>query len=950
VKLLRCYIHGFGKLTGRSFSFEPGLNLLFAPNEGGKSTLQHFLIGVLYGQLRPDAKVRRLDSWVEKYRPWSGSDYGGILWCNLDAGRELEIRRTFGKEDFRVEIRTAAGEDITTQYDRLKNGEVLFAASHLGLQKDLFESVAVIRESRTAELEGRETIRDRISNLALSGREDLSLQRCLRRLGQALESIGSERAPTRPFKRALDRLEGLKAERRTLDARRAEFESGLGERARLSDELARLERELSRSRHVTAGARLRDAAQKIATLREIQEETDSIHRQIVDSGADPEFPAHRLEELNALHGARESIELRLIDVRKEAGQVLSRARQLEEEMRPLADYGVLFSNGEAERISEWFHRYLALSLQRDDAQRSLQALQAEIHSLQGLLDTKPLLRDSTVDWERQARETADAELAASEKNADLAARISLTQATQSLAVRRARITMLLGASSAVAALLPAWARWIPGFPEMPRDAASLVGALFGVSALVLLFIGWRSAALARALVRSVQDLEAEQESLREDARGASVPLRKAMADSGFATLDEFLSAAREFSQTRLRLDHLCEQQKGAAAHFERLCVEADEPYSSLRLSLSRVGLTFSPANLSGVVDTARTNLRRYRDLELRHRGNIDRSTSLRADEEDLTAQLDGKSASILAILAGAKVDSLEAFRAACAARQRLLKLRDREGYLQREMQRVCEGLTLEEWEERHRQLAAAPELAWSAGTAAGNEAGRDSLLPYVPGVDEAEREEKRIASNLAAAREEWARLSERLRHAFSGTRTVSEIEEDTGLVEAELENIRTNRRALEIAVEAIESQSRLRQEGLAPQLNRAVESRFLPLAQGRYNEVRVDPEFNILARESTTNELRQLESLSRGTQDQLYLALRFGVLDLVASADEPCPCLLDEPFAAYDRDRITEAFRILSEEAVRRQLLLFTCREDVRDLAAARGAGVIELKPDAAGR
>ena len=945
MKLLRCYIHGFGRLIGLSFSFEPGLNLLFAPNEGGKSTLQHFLIGALYGQLRPDARVRRLDPWVEKYRPWSGSEYGGILWCNLAAGRELEIRRTFGKEDSRVEIRTAAGEEITDQYDRLKNGEVLFATSLLCLQKDLFESLAVIRETRTAELEGRETIRDRIANLALSGREDLSVQRSLRRLGQTLESIGSDRAPTKPFKRALDRLEGLQAERRALDARRSEFENWLGERVRLSDEVARLERELSRARHETAGARLRDAAQKIAALQEIQEETDSIRRQIAESGADPEFPAHRLEELNALHGARESIEQRLDEIRKEMDRTLSRARQLEDEMRPLADYGVLHSNGEAERVSEWFHRYLALSLQRDDAQRSLQALQAEIHSLQGFLDTKPSLRDSPVDWERQARETAEGELAASEQNAELSGRISQAQSTQSLTARRARIMLILGTASAVAGLQPAWARWIPGFPEIPGEAGSLVAALFGVCALVLLFAGWRSAALVRVLERSVRDLEAEQESLRESTREASLPLRKAMADSGFATLDEFLSAAREFSQTRLRLEHLCRQQQDAAEHYQRLCVEAEDPYASLKLSLSRVGLTFSPANLSGVVDSARINLRRYRDLELRHRGNIDRSASLRGDEEELAAQVAGKSASILAILAEAGVDSLEAFRAACTARQRLLKLRDRQGYLQREMQRLCEGLTLDEWRERHGQLAAAPELASSPVPAAGSAPGQASLLPYVPGVDEAEREERRIASSLATAREEWARLSERLRHAFSGMRTVSEIEEDTGLVEAELENLRTNRRALEIAIDAIDSQSRLRQEGLAPQLNRAVESRFLPLSQGRYSEVRVDPDFNILAREGNTNELRQIESLSRGTQDQLYLALRFGVLDLISSADEPCPCLLDEPFAAYDRERITEAFRILAEEATRRQLLLFTCREDVRDLAADHGANVIELAP-----
>lgn len=952
MRILRCYVQGFGRLAGLSYSFQPGLNLLFAPNEGGKTTLQHFLIAQLYGQLRSDARVRRLDNWVERFKPWSGPDYGGILWCEVAAGRELEIRRMFGKEDFRVEIRTVTGEDITAQYDRLKNGEVLFAASHLGLQKDLFESVAVIRENKTAELEGRETVRDRVANLAQSGNEDLSVQRSIRRLTQALESIGSERAPTKPFRRALDRLDDLQAEKRTLDARRNEFQSWLGEREQHSEEVLRIERSLSAARRNTAAARLRDAAQKIATLEEIQDETDSILHQISQCGANPEFPAHRLEELNTLHGAKETIQHRLKDIQEETDRTLSRARQLEEEMKPLADYGSLHSSGEAEKISEWFHRYLALSLQRDDAQRSLTTLQAEVHSLQGVLDTKPALRDSTVDWERRARETAEAELAGAEKNTVLTESIQRERSALSASAGRTRITLVLGIVSVLAALLPVWARWVPGLPGFPGAVPFSFAALFATSTLVLAFVAWRSALSSRTLSRSIRERELEQERLREGTREASAPIRRAMADSGFATLDEFLSAAREFTAVRLRLDHVCRQQQEAAALFERLRLEAEDPYSSLRLSLSSVGIAFSPANLSAAVDFARANLRRYRDLELRHRGNVDRATSLQAEGEDLIAQLAAKSAAINAILAEAGVDSLDAFRAACSERDRLLKLRDREGYLKRELQRVCEGLTLDQWKERQQQLAAAPELATPPGPAPPQEPGREPgqgiLLPYEPGVEEAERAEKRIASQLAAVREEWARISERVQHAFSDMRLASEIEEDTGLVEAELENMRVNRRALEIAIETIDRQSRLRQEGLAPQLNRAVEARFLPLCQGRYQEVRIDPDFNILARERGTNELRQLESLSRGTQDQLYLALRFAVLDLISSADEPCPCLLDEPFAAYDRERITEAFRILSAEAARRQLLLFTCREDVRDLASCHGAKVIELEAAAA--
>ena len=108
--------------------------------------------------------------------------------------------------------------------------------------------------------------------------------------------------------------------------------------------------------------------------------------------------------------------------------------------------------------------------------------------------------------------------------------------------------------------------------------------------------------------------------------------------------------------------------------------------------------------------------------------------------------------------------------------------------------------------------------------------------------------------------------------------------------------------------------------------------------------MKIDPDFQVWVREIDTGELRQAESLSRGTQDQLYFAIRFGVLDLISNEEEPCPGLLDEPFAAYDRSRLGEAFEVLAEESRRRQLLLFTCREDLFDLAQKYGANIVRLE------
>jgi uncharacterized protein YhaN len=179
--------------------------------------------------------------------------------------------------------------------------------------------------------------------------------------------------------------------------------------------------------------------------------------------------------------------------------------------------------------------------------------------------------------------------------------------------------------------------------------------------------------------------------------------------------------------------------------------------------------------------------------------------------------------------------------------------------------------------------------------------------------------------------------------AFRGCRTLAEVEEDLRLTERAAQGLARNRKALSIALSAIRELSRRQQEVSAPRLNRAVESRFQRICQGRYKEVKIDPDFQVWLREAATDELRNAESLSRGTQDQLYFALRFGILEMLTGGEEPCPCFLDEPFAAYDHARIAEAFQILEEEGGRRQILLFSCREDIRDLARGHDAHVVEI-------
>jgi uncharacterized protein YhaN len=952
VKLLRCQILGFGKLSGISLPFHGGMNLVFAPNEGGKTTLQRFLIGLLYGQLREDLKTqRRLESWVEQYKPWRGTDYGGILWCRLASGRELEIHRLFGKEDARVEIRTSTGEEISGEYEQQKNGEILFTRTHLGLPKELFESIAVIRENRAAELNGRDALRDRIANLAQSGDEELSIRQSLDGLAQALENIGSDRAPTKPYRQAMDRLESLRSEREALVKRREEFESWIKERNDLGAAISRFEGELVDAKTLVLASKWREADGKVRALAEMKEEMDRLEREIAGLGADLNFPAQNLDELNRLTGAHDSLQKRHAESRAAIQAAMAMVKQAETQRLELAPYGNLSPGAEPEKITEWFVGYLSASVQRDGFQKSLTNILAEKDDLDRELSRLgPVLSAADVDWPEKARMASEEERALSQRSLFTTQSISDAKANLGPAKRKAFIQAFLSAGAFVLALVP-FASCFIGAASFASSASMLALSVVALVVSIFLFFGAKRAhGSARGIMSEIASLETEVSRLQKNGLEVRRELNRAIQDSGHKTIDEFLAAAKVAESWRKRISEIDARAAELEQQREQAQQVCSQSFDLLKEGLAKVGLSCSPGNLKYQINTFRNNLNRYRELDAYFSSRTQQLDALKNDEARLREEVISQEARIQAILSEAHVESPDEYRESCSRRQRALMLNERESSREREFQRLREDLTLEEWMGR---LAELEGLLRQSGVemesmerfekqAAG--AGKGSpLLPYQPGIEERRQEEARIASELAAAREKHARLVERVEQAFQNHRELSAIEEDLAAAETEVRRLGMNRDALSLAFETIKNLSRQEQEVLAPQLNGAVERRFLPLTGKRYEEAKIDPEFRIWVRESGSGELRPGESLSHGTRDQLYFALRFGVLDLIADADESCPCFLDEPFAAYDHTRLGEAFNILQEEARRRQLVLFTCREDLRDLALIHGAHIISL-------
>lgn len=148
--------------------------------------------------------------------------------------------------------------------------------------------------------------------------------------------------------------------------------------------------------------------------------------------------------------------------------------------------------------------------------------------------------------------------------------------------------------------------------------------------------------------------------------------------------------------------------------------------------------------------------------------------------------------------------------------------------------------------------------------------------------------------------------------------------------------------ALAAAMDALTQANARLQERFSPELNRLTGLFMARLTQEKYPAVSLTRELEGFVRTEEGVLPRSALYLSRGTADQLYLALRLAVCRLCLP--EKPPILLDDALASFDDSRLEGALELLWELSGEQQVLLFTCQKREGEvLASTPGVKKIEL-------
>ena len=156
----------FGKLEHAELTLQPGLNILTAPNEWGKSTWCAFLVAMLYGLDTRAKTTKTALADKERYAPWSGNPMAGRIDLNWN-GRDITIER-------RTKGRVPLGEFKAYETDSGLPVPELTAANCgqqlLGVEQTVFRRAGFIRQSDLPVTQD-EALRRRLNDLVTTGDE-----------------------------------------------------------------------------------------------------------------------------------------------------------------------------------------------------------------------------------------------------------------------------------------------------------------------------------------------------------------------------------------------------------------------------------------------------------------------------------------------------------------------------------------------------------------------------------------------------------------------------------------------------------------------------------------------------------------------------------------------------------------------------------------------------------
>jgi uncharacterized protein YhaN len=201
-------------------------------------------------------------------------------------------------------------------------------------------------------------------------------------------------------------------------------------------------------------------------------------------------------------------------------------------------------------------------------------------------------------------------------------------------------------------------------------------------------------------------------------------------------------------------------------------------------------------------------------------------------------------------------------------------------------------------------------------------------------------EYEQVAQEIGALREQ--------QRAMDGRASAAEAVQQAQEVLAELRDGVEKYLRLRLAAKVLKAEvERYRERNQGPLLRHAGEI-FATVTEGRFSGLEASYEAGdepVLVGIRGNGDKVEVDGMSDGTQDQLYLALRLASLERYLEENTRLPFVVDDALVNFDDDRARAALRVMGQLASKTQVLFFTHHRHIVDLArSAVDGGILHVQ------
>ena len=151
--------------------------------------------------------------------------------------------------------------------------------------------------------------------------------------------------------------------------------------------------------------------------------------------------------------------------------------------------------------------------------------------------------------------------------------------------------------------------------------------------------------------------------------------------------------------------------------------------------------------------------------------------------------------------------------------------------------------------------------------------------------------------------------------------------------------------ALAMALGSLRTANVALQNRFSPELGRRAAEIFADMTGSDWSSILLDREFHLSAETDSDPTRRNVQLLSTGTADQLYLAVRLAICEMILPPEQNPPLILDDALLTFDDMRLSKTLDYLTRLGEKRQILLFTCQgREAAYLSGRAGVHIIHIR------